>query len=484
MTFMLPEFNNLQLADVDELAVRESYSMLDNFSSLLIEDDLVSLQSADKIKAENQLLSQKLKQLSDYALTLHKMIALLKKQNCVLSSALDTQEISSNLKQLSLNDIIAPLKNEEYNLSQVLLEKQNVLQTQINKRSISKHEEKLSNDLTTRNNELTFLNAKLNSLSEENNSLTHINDRLNSAIKVKDDEMQVMQNKLNVCSSIIEEKNSFSLPRTNHPKESQPWIVDPDEIDVTNQMLGTGAWGVVSLGTFRGLTVAVKQLHRLILSPHNQQKFLREMEISSKIRHPHIVQFMCCSQVEQTLLVVTEVMKISAREAYLSNSISKHQSSKILLQCGLALQYLHSFSPNPIIHRDISSCNVLLTPKSHSNDWTAKLSDFGAANFLRDELSCAPGAAIYAAPEAYSSVQSTKLDVFSFGVLMIELLAFRLPDPCTRDKQLQAIPSKEIQEIIASTLNRQPENRPEIPSIVSSIRIVFNLPSGISSDCA
>lgn len=52
----------------------------------------------------------------------------------------------------------------------------------------------------------------------------------------------------------------------------------------------------LSPGSFRGLTVAVKQLHNLIISRHNQAKFLREMEISATIRHPNILQFLCCAQ--------------------------------------------------------------------------------------------------------------------------------------------------------------------------------------------
>ena len=477
---MLSELSSLQLTD--DQTSNDTCNFLDDFTSLFIEDDVISQQSVEKIKCENVFLHNKLKEITDYTLTLHKMIGLLKKQNSVLSRALDTQDLSSHLGQLSLNDEITSLYKEEQHLLELLQEKQLVLQAQVDNHNVTSHEMHLRNNIVNLSNEMSGMNSKIDIMSEENISLTELNDKLNSVIKVKEDEIQVMQNKLNVCSSIIEEQSNYSIPMMT-ANESQPWIVNPNEIEVTKQMLGTGAWGVVSLGIFRGLTVAVKQLHRLILSPHNQQKFLREMEISSKIRHPHILQFMCCSQVEQTLLVVTEVMDISAREAYLSNSISKQQSAKILLQCGLALQYLHGFNPNPIIHRDISSCNVLLSPKSHS-DWTAKLSDFGAANFLRDELSSAPGAAIYAAPEAYSTVQNTMLDVFSFGVLMIELITHRLPDPSMRDKQLQTIPSKEIQEVIASALNRQPHNRPKISSVVSSIRVVFDLTSGISSNCA
>ena len=477
MATLLGTLNDLSLSEKEDTNTKANDAIEDSFNSLLISDDLVSQRCLEKVELQNKILTENIKHMSDYIITLHKMIALLKKQNASLANF---DKLSSKVHSLSLQDSVLDLQEEEQKLTDIIQQKQRVLQQQI--LSNKEFEEKANTELQNLQNQHTALNSKLESLSQENCSLTNANERLKSIVKVRDDEIQVMQNKLNVCSSIIEEQ---SKPRITvmTPDESKPWIVTPNEIQISSQLLGTGAWGTVSLGTFRGLTVAVKQLHRLILSPHNQEKFLREMEISSRIRHPHILQFICCSQQAQTLLVTTEVMELSAREAYLSNRLSKSQCVKVLLQCGLALQYLHGFKPVPIIHRDISSCNVLLSSKS-SNSWVAKLSDFGAANFLRDELSCSPGAAIYAAPEAYSNIQNTKLDVFSFGVLMIELLTHRLPDPSQREQHLQTVPHAEVKDVIRSMLSRHPEQRPDMSSVVGSIRVASNMPSGVVSDCS
>ena len=476
------EFNSLKISG----SKSQSFLFENLLDGLTIKDDLVSEQSMDSLKKENKSLRNKIVEINEYSLVLHKMIALLRKQNSVVTRS---ECISQKVETMCLqDDMLCDLNKEEQILSVMIEHKQN----QIHELRIPKREpdnqfredqtRKVEAHINQLNMQIHELQRKIDHLTEVNTSLQENNDRLNSLFNTKSDEVQMMQNKVNICTNIIEEQSRMSnncVPTD----ESHPWVVDPKEISISPKLLGTGAWGTVSLGTFRGLTVAVKQLHRLILSSHNKGKFLREMEISSRIRHPHILQFLCCSQQDQTLLVVTEVMDITLREAYLSNSISLSQRTKILLQCAIALQYLHDFKPQPIIHRDISSCNVLLSAKTKTS-WVAKLSDFGAANFLRDELSCTPGAAIYAAPEAFSTVQSTKIDVYSIGVLTIELLTNRLPEPASRQRQLESLGHEELKVVVGSMLERKPENRPDMANVVGAFRAIFDLPPGIQSDCS
>ena len=72
-----------------------------------------------------------------------------------------------------------------------------------------------------------------------------------------------------------------------HSQEARDWVILRDEIKITEKCLGRGGWGIVNEGTYCGCTVAVKQIHELILSPHNINLFEREMNIASKCRHPH-----------------------------------------------------------------------------------------------------------------------------------------------------------------------------------------------------
>ena len=96
-------------------------------------------------------------------------------------------------------------------------------------------------------------------------------------------------------------------------QETRDWVIPRDEIQITKKCLGRGGWGIVNEGTYCGCPVAVMQIHELILSPHNINLFEREMNISSKCRHPHLLQFIGATKDEGTPLFVTELMEKSLR---------------------------------------------------------------------------------------------------------------------------------------------------------------------------
>ena len=105
-----------------------------------------------------------------------------------------------------------------------------------------------------------------------------------------------------------------------------------------------------------------------------------------------------------------------------------------------ALLYLHQWKPSPTIYHDISSGNVLLEPLH--NGWRAKVSDYGSANFMNNVATVGPGSPAYAAPEAcFPDQHSPKMDVFSFGVLLVEMCLQQLPesDRAQREVQIQCI---------------------------------------------
>ena len=96
-------------------------------------------------------------------------------------------------------------------------------------------------------------------------------------------------------------------------QEARDWVIPRDEIQITEKCLRRGGWGSVNEGRYCGCTVAVKQIHELILSPHNINLFEREMNIASKCRHPHLLQFICATNDEGNPLFVTELMEKSLR---------------------------------------------------------------------------------------------------------------------------------------------------------------------------
>lgn len=198
-----------------------------------------------------------------------------------------------------------------------------------------------------------------------------------------------------------------------HPDlESRDWIISRDEVEVSKERsLGTGGWGVVKEGKFRGCRVAVKQIHELILSPHNRRLFMREMGIASRCRHPCLLQFIGATNDDGVPLFVTELMDISLRDLLEKQPLDKADLVTIALDVSRALNYLHLNRP-PIIHRDVSSANVLLWRRD--KQWRAKVADYGTANFMRQCRTINPGAVIYSAPEALSPEQSPKVRQMNF----------------------------------------------------------------------
>ena len=194
------------------------------------------------------------------------------------------------------------------------------------------------------------------------------------------------------------------------PQETRDWVISRDEIQVTDKLLGRGAWASVNEGVYCGCPVAVKQIHDLILSDHNIRLFEREMSVASKCRHPHLLQFVGATNDEESPLFVTELMTKSLRNLLHERELLVEEIHVLCLDIARALNYLHQKKPVPIIHRDVSSANVLLWRQG--DQWRGKVSDYGTANFMRQTMTVGPGAVIYGAPESSTPNQTVKVVVF------------------------------------------------------------------------
>ena len=248
----------------------------------------------------------------------------------------------------------------------------------------------------------------------------------------------------------------------------QFWVVNREEIQLTGQELGRGGWAVVRVAKFRGLRVAAKCLHTIIVSDYNRQLFVREMNIAARVRHPNLVQFIG-AMMEGEPIILTELMSTSLRAVLEHRPFNPAQITSISLDVARALNYLHLMHPDPIIHRDISSANVLLEP-GPSNSWRAKVSDYGSANFLQQLRTAGPGNPTYAAPEAdIPSQQSPKMDVYSYGVLLLEMCSRRFPNPEECEALLQRVQQPTMVALIRQCMEREPMRRPTMSDIIGQL---------------
>ena len=254
------------------------------------------------------------------------------------------------------------------------------------------------------------------------------------------------------------------------------WAISREEVELLDDELGKGAWGIVTKAWFRGEIVAAKRIHEA-LSKQNPE-FLynavrRELDIASNLRHPNLVLFLG-AVVEGKLgelIILNELMDNSLRNVLAEGQLSRSQIKSFSIDIARALNYLHSCKPQPLIHRDVSSANVLLQ-RLGPDYWKAKLSDYGSLKAINLACTLGPGSPVYAAPEAmHMGKQSCKMDTYSFGVLLIEMLSCKLPTLQLRPKLLQEIEWQEMRMLIETCIRAYPDERPEMQQIISSLEV-------------
>ena len=242
-------------------------------------------------------------------------------------------------------------------------------------------------------------------LEEERQQKTTLEERLRSfELQMQEERDRYLSNERELQSAVSAAQEELTEYQRRQPRD---WIIQREEILLSDNVVGKGAWGSVRQGTFRGCQVAVKEIHELILSPHNRRLFEREMSIASCCRHPNLLQFIGATNDDGSPLFITEILDTSLRRLLFERALNDEEIVILALDVAKGINYLHLNRPRPIIHRDISSANVLLWRRDEC--WRAKLSDYGSANFMRQCMTENPGAIIYAAPEAHTSQQSPKV---------------------------------------------------------------------------
>ena len=213
----------------------------------------------------------------------------------------------------------------------------------------------------------------------------------------------------------------------------------------------------------------------------------------SKLCHQNLVQFLGVHYKPDSDLpiLVMELLPMSLSN-YLESEemIPNHIKNSILYDVSEGLQYLHTQSP-PIIHRDLTANNVLLTSEKR-----AKIADFGVSRYFKVEsgkdymkLTTCPGTILYMPPESLTSKckatheRFNKLDIFSFGVLILHVYTREWPQPTAafgennkpkteverRQHLLDKVDSVILKNLAVQCLNNQPQSRPHILEIRQEI---------------
>ena len=275
--------------------------------------------------------------------------------------------------------------------------------------------ENVQEQLRQRDGQLREATQQLTNVPGQLGELTQKLTNAQRQLQEKDDENTTIKEQLRTKQQEVNELGkslaTAQQALSERPHQQSPdWVISRDQIQLTEKCIGKGGWGSVVEGKYCGCTVAVKQIYEVLLnlSSHNREMFEREMSIASKCRHPCLLQFIGATNEEgRSPLFVTELMETSLRKLLEQRPLSTTEVAVISLDVARALNYLHQRKPRPIIHRDISSANVLLWRQA--DQWRGKVSDYGAANFMQPTMSACPGAAIYSAREAFSVYQTVKV---------------------------------------------------------------------------
>ena len=384
----------------------------------------------------------------------------------------DLENVTEHLKIVGENIAIIEAVFNRIN-SSVLIHELKIL-TQRNKQLVTVNDE-MKNQVDKLEQKIETLHTQLDSEKDAHanlrNQITDVQKQVDELVKVnleKSNQIDKLQQDMEIVCMQLDAERKASADARNEVSELQKelhhWVVERNEIEMTEILLGEGGWGDVKVAKFRGLEVAAKCLYRTILSDFNLALFNREMEISSRLHHPNLIQFLGATQ-EGIPIILTELMTTTLRSELEKTSLTRPQIIKIAQEVSLALNYLHLYKPKPILHRDVSSSNILLDPAG-TGIWKAKLSDFGSANFLhRISRNSAAGAPLYLAPEApYPDLHSTAMDVYSFGAVLMEMVLKQPPCETTheREDQSKSIKWKPMKAIVQKCLSHDYKKRPSI----------------------
>ncbi|KAF6073521.1 mitogen-activated protein kinase kinase kinase 21 [Phyllostomus discolor] len=238
-------------------------------------------------------------------------------------------------------------------------------------------------------------------------------------------------------------------PASSPPRPGSPVHVDFERLEL-KELIGAGGFGQVYRATWQGHEVAVKAARRDLEqdAAAAAESVLREARLFAMLRHPNIIELRGVCLQQPHLCLVLEFARGGALNRALAAAnaapdprapgprcarrIPPHVLVNWAVQIARGMLYLHQEAVVPILHRDLKSSNILLLEKIEHDDFcskTLKITDFGLAReWHRTTKMSAAGTYAWMAPEVIkSSLFSKGSDIWSYGVLLWELLTGEVP---------------------------------------------------------
>ncbi|CAG2190477.1 Probable serine/threonine-protein kinase DDB_G0267514,Probable serine/threonine-protein kinase drkC [Mytilus edulis] len=273
-----------------------------------------------------------------------------------------------------------------------------------------------------------------------------------------------------IISEIEKEKDirptrSPELLKVNDPLKSLEINSDDIMFDATD-LVGEGTFSRVYHGVCLGAEVAIKQL-KIPLTTHDKNYFAAEVSLLKELHHPRVVQLIGVCTTDKFPLMVLEFMARGSLYYYLHDpkceSMDHAEYYGVAHDIALGMNYLHHHKPQ-VLHLDLKSMNVLLDSSGR-----AKIADFGFSKFRHDaDLKASKlskkksmcSSPTWMAPELLETGEiTTKADVYSFGIILWEMLTRSHPyDGCSVFQILERV-----------RLNKRPEISTNSPPDLSSL---------------
>ncbi|CAO1944786.1 unnamed protein product [Urochloa humidicola] len=268
----------------------------------------------------------------------------------------------------------------------------------------------------------------------------------------KDDELADLVNNISAHSDVSKNVNAAEEIQRGGNQNMPSRALTFSELDAATDgfsernLLGEGGFGRVYKGRLEDTkeVIAVKQLDRDGFQ--GNREFLVEVLMLSLLHHPNLVKLLgYCTDSDQRILVYEYMPKGSLEDHLLDlppnwKPLPWHTRMQIAVGAAKGIEYLHEVANPPVIYRDLKASNILLDAGFH-----AKLSDFGLAKLgpMGDQSHVSTrvmGTYGYCAPEYAMTGKLTKMsDIYSFGVVLLELITGRRAIDVTRPSEEQVL---------------------------------------------